>query len=139
VKRAGLRAVVGAIALALAWPGAPRAHEAEESSSVEVAPVLSTSLPDAGGRHASVVVVTFEPGAESPPHRHPGSVLVYVLAGEVESGLDGEPAKTYRAGEGWTEHPGALHRVAKNPGNQPAKLLAVLVHDEGDALQLPPD
>lgn len=128
-----------AIALTLAWAAAPWAHGPEESSDVEIAPVLSTELPDAGGRRASVVVVTFEPGAESPPHRHPGSVLVYVLAGEVESGLDGEPAQTFRAGEAWTEHPGALHRVAKNSGDRPAKLLAVLIHDEGDALQLPPE
>lgn len=133
------RTLAGALALGLLWSGAPRAHDADDAAQVDVAAVLSTALPDAGGRHASVVVVTFEPGAESPPHRHPGSVLVYVLAGEVESGLDGEPAKTYRAGEGWTEHPGALHRVAKNTGSGPAKLLAVLIHDEGDALQLPAD
>ncbi len=52
-------------------------------------------------------------------------------------GLDDEAPKTFRAGEAWTEHVGALHRVTQNNSEATAKILAVLVHDKNAALQLP--
>ncbi len=78
-----------------------------------------------------------EPGGSTDPHRHPGTVLVYVLEGEVESAVDDGEAQTFKAGESWIESPGALHRVSRNTSEKVAKLLAVLIHSEGDGLVLP--
>ena len=138
----GTWTLVVALSVAVcALPEAAHTHDhgggAEASTGIEIAPVLAAALEETQGKHASMVVVTFAPGAVSDPHRHPGTVLVYVLEGEVESALDDGEPKTYKAGEGWSEHRGALHRVARNRGDKPAKILAVLLHDPDDELQLP--
>lgn len=110
-------------------------HAPEENTGVAIEPVLATVLAETADKHATIVRVVLEPGAVSAPHRHPGTVLVYVLQGEVESALDEAEPETFKAGEAWTEHPGALHRVARNTTHEVAKLLAVLIHDEGAELQ----
>jgi quercetin dioxygenase-like cupin family protein len=39
----------------------------------------------------------------------------------------------YRAGESWSEPPGAIHLISRNASNaEPAKLLAVFVLDPND-------
>ncbi|HWL55571.1 MAG TPA: cupin domain-containing protein [Paracoccus sp. (in: a-proteobacteria)] len=46
---------------------------------------------------------------------------------------DGE-TRIYRAGESWSEPPGARHSVSRNASKTaPAKLLAVFVLDTGDS------
>src|SRR5215469_907572 len=55
---------------------------------VTVRPILQHELPDAPGKQLSVVTVDFAPGAASSPHRHPGSVVAYVLEGSVVSQVD---------------------------------------------------
>jgi quercetin dioxygenase-like cupin family protein len=43
------------------------------------------------------------------------------------------PKRIYRAGEGFFEEPGSLHRVSRNASKtEPAKLLAVFVVDTND-------
>ena len=45
---------------------------------------------------------------------------------------DGE-ARIYRAGEGWSEPPGATHSISRNASKtEPAKLIAVFVLDTKD-------
>ena len=82
------------------------------------------------GKEAKVTVVevTLEPGQESVPHRHPGPVFGYVLEGEYEWAINGEPAKVLKAGETFYEPGGCLHRVSKNPGKVKTRVLATVVH-----------
>ena len=126
-----LAAMVSAASLN-AW-----SHGEGESAPPGVEPVISMALQDVAGKHATVVRVTLAPGASADPHRHPGSVIAYVLAGTVESALDDEPPVAYGAGEAWTEYAGAVHRVTRNVGDKPAVLLAVLLHDQGAPLSVP--
>ena len=73
--------------------------------------------------------VTFEPGQKDSPHRHAGPVFGYVLEGEYEHAIDGEPVKTYKAGETFYEPSGSVHRVAQNPSDKTkTRLLAVILH-----------
>ncbi len=73
------------------------------------------------------------------PHRHPGFVLAYVLAGTVRSRLGDGPAVDYRPGQSWVEPPGTLHSLTENPsGTEPASLLAVWVGEDGAKLVVPP-
>ena len=68
-------------------------------------------------------------------HRHAGSAFIYahVLSGAVRSQVNDEPVRVYRAGENWFETPGSHHRVSENASaTEPARLLAVIVVDEGD-------
>lgn len=119
----------------LLTPAAADHHEM--AVPVEVTPLLTADMNELAGKRATLVRVTFQPGAASPPHRHPGSVIVYVLEGEIHSALNDEQGKLYRAGESWSEPVGALHRVAVNASDKPAVLLAVLLHDADDELQQP--
>ena len=55
-------------------------------------------------------------------------------SGAIRSRVDQAPAKIYKAGERWTEAPGAHHVVSENASpSKPAKLLAVFVVDAADA------
>lgn len=102
---------------------------------VTARPVLSESLANVPGKAITMVRVAFAPGAVSKPHRHAGSVAVYVLAGAIRSKVDDGAARVYHAGETFFEPEGALHAIAENPSNtEPAEILAVFVADKGAVL-----
>ncbi len=132
--------VLPALALML-WVAAPEIraghHEQPAPEPVQIEPVHSMPLLELEGKHATMVRVTYQPGGSSPPHRHPGSVIVHVLEGEFQSAINDEDVVTYRAGESWHEPVGAVHRVAMNASGEPAVLLAILLHSEGDELVQP--
>ncbi len=55
------------------------------------------------------------------------------------SEVDPDKPVTYHAGESWYELPMHTHRIARNASKtHPAKVLAVLISDKGQALVLPP-
>jgi quercetin dioxygenase-like cupin family protein len=94
--------------------------------------VFAHDLPNVPGKAMFAFEVDYPAGASSPAHTHPKSAFIYayVLSGAIVSAVDGETPRTYRAGEGWYEAPGAHHRVSRNASaTQPAKLLAVFVMD----------
>jgi len=78
--------------------------------------------------NATAVEVTFEPGQEGAPHRHPGPAFGYVLEGEYEWAIDDHPAKLLKTGETFYEPGGCLHRVSRNPGKMKARVLAWVLH-----------
>jgi quercetin dioxygenase-like cupin family protein len=87
---------------------------------------------------ATAVEVSYAPGESSPPHRHPGITIAYVLEGEVRSKVGDEPEKTYAAGQIFLETPGQLHAVSRNASaTRPAKLLAILLAEKGKQLTTP--
>src|SRR6185312_8316018 len=49
------------------------ANPTASDKGVTVRPVLQHDLPDAPGKQVSMLIVEFEAGAGSSPHRHPGS------------------------------------------------------------------
>ena len=107
---------------------------AEDAVSV----LMKQPLPDMAGEVATVLTVDYAPGAASSPHVHPGSVLAYVLEGTVVTQLEGEQPMTYTKGQSWYESPKKPHMVSKNASvTEPAKLLVVLLSQEGEALKMP--
>jgi quercetin dioxygenase-like cupin family protein len=87
------------------------------------------------GKSLVGVVVDYAPGAKSPAHHHAPSAFItaYVLSGSVRSQVDGGEVKVYKAGESWSEKPGAHHTVSENASaTEPAKLLAIFVVDSKD-------
>lgn len=109
---------------------AGHAHEPEQ-----VTRIFNHTLPDVAGKSMLAFVVTYPPGGKSQPHRHPDSAFVYahVLTGAIRSQVDDQPAKVYRAGEGFVEPPGSHHRVSENASDsERASLLAVFVVDSKD-------
>ncbi|QOY91964.1 cupin domain-containing protein [Paludibaculum fermentans] len=108
----------------------------------QVKSVFQHALPNAEGKSMVAVVVTYPPGAKSPAHHHAGSAFIYayVLSGSIRSQVDDQPAKVFRAGEGFYEPPGAHHRISENASDKaPASLLAVFVVDSKDTPLTIPD
>ena len=128
VKRMGpLALAVAELALAASPAGA---QEGEQ-----VKPVFEHAIPNVEGKSMVALVVTYAPGGKSPAHHHARSAFVYahVLSGAIRSQVGDEPAKVYRAGEGFHEVPGSFHRISENASDsEPASLLAVFVVDSGD-------
>ncbi len=84
---------------------------------------------DGKDARVSVLEVAWGPEGSSAPHRHPGAVFGYVLEGELETQLGGQPLQKLKAGDTFYEPTMALHAVARNPsktGN--TRVLAVILH-----------
>ena len=97
-----------------------------------VTPKYREAIPNVPGKSLVAVEVDYTPGAASKPHTHAKSAFIYayVLSGEVESKVNEGPARIYKAGESWSEPPGAVHSVSRNASStKPARLLAVFVTD----------
>ena len=126
---------IGVAVLTLAFVGAA-CCPANAQSQAKVA--RSEKLPNVPGKSVTAVVVTFPPGAKSPKHHHAGSVLVYVLSGEVRSENSATgPAKVYKAGETFFEPAGSAHLVSENVSTtEPATILAVFIADDGATLTM---
>ena len=88
---------------------------------------------------ATTLEVTFEPGAASAPHRHPGPVFGYVLEGELEFQAGDAPARRLKAGDTFYEPAMVLHAVSRNPSAKVrTRVLAVILHPrDAKALVIP--
>jgi quercetin dioxygenase-like cupin family protein len=109
---------------------------AKEAPREKVTPAFSEDIVNVPGKKLVALIVDYPPGGKTPSHRHAKSAFItgYVLSGAVRSQVDEGPAKVYKAGESWTEAPGAHHVVSENASaSKPAKLLAVFVVDAADA------
>lgn len=101
--------------------------------------VFSELLPNVPGKRLTVVRVNYGPGGKSESHAHAGTVFAYVLSGEMrsENSVTG-PVRVYKAGEGFFEPPGSVHKVSENASaTEPASLLAIFVADDGAVLSKP--
>ena len=124
-----------ALGLALLVVGVARS-EVEPGRSETVQVVSSQKLPNVPGKSVSAVVVSYAPGGKSGKHHHAGSVLAYVLTGEIRSENSATgPAKVYKAGESFFEPAGCEHLVSENASaTEPAKFLVVFVAPKGATL-----
>lgn len=108
---------------------------AHDPGSETVTPKLREAIANVAGKSLIAVEVDYAPGAASQPHTHAKSAFIYayVLSGEIESKVNNGPARIYKAGEGWSEPPGAVHSISRNASStKPAKLLAVFVADTSE-------
>ena len=100
-----------------------------------VSPAFREAIPNIPGKSLIAAVVTYPPGGKTPPHHHARSAFVtgYVLSGEIRSQVDDGKVQVFKAGESFSEPPGALHRISENASTtEPAKLLAIFVVDSND-------
>jgi quercetin dioxygenase-like cupin family protein len=88
------------------------------------------------GREAVIAHVEIAPGASVGRHTHPGEEISYVMEGEGEVLIQGQPALKIKAGDGFVVPNGAIHD-AHNTGTQPLKLAAVYVVEKGKPLATP--
>jgi len=88
------------------------------------------------GREAVVAHVEIAPGARAGRHTHPGDEISYIIEGEGELLIEGQPPRKIKAGDGFVVPAGAKHD-AHNTGTQPLKLAGVYVIEKGKPLATP--
>lgn len=108
---------------------------AAASAQVKRTPVLTADVATPG--HQAVVVRgEIDPGASAARHSHPGDEISYVLEGEAELLIDGEPPRVVKAGEAFVIPAGKVHG-ARNPGAAPLRFVGVYVVEKGKPLAIP--
>lgn len=130
------------LAALIASTAMPTSAASTEPPRETVVSSLKQPIPNIAGKNLVASVVRYGPGAKSPPHRHPDANLVFahVLAGAIRSQVNDDPAKVYRAGEGWFEHPGAHHKISENASaSEPAQLLVIFIVDAESRSLIVPD
>ena len=120
------------LALAIATTGllAPHASRAQT-----VTKNFEATIPNIPGKTLIALEVNYAPGAASPSHTHAISsfIYAYVISGAIESKVNDGKTRIYRAGQSWSEAPGATHWISRNASTiEPAKLLAVFILDTSD-------
>src|SRR5207302_11319286 len=122
-----IRTIIAATcaALACSMAGPIYAHDSEAQT---VTKNFEAAIPNIPGKSLIAVEVDYAPGAASVPHTHAKSAFIYayVISGAIESKVNDGETRIYRAGERWSEQPGAIHSISRNASRTaPAKLLAV--------------
>jgi quercetin dioxygenase-like cupin family protein len=80
-------------------------------------------------------IAEFVPNVKAGRHSHPGTVLAYVMEGEFFLVPDGQPEKTYKAGDSLQVPNGVIHNEGTT--DKPAKVMAVYVVEKGKPLVQP--
>jgi quercetin dioxygenase-like cupin family protein len=91
---------------------------------------LQTHDLSAPGRVVVQARAEFDPGVAAGRHTHPGEELGYVLDGQLELRIDGQPPRTVKAGEVFFVPAGVVHDGI-NTGSGKAKVLATYVVEKG--------
>jgi quercetin dioxygenase-like cupin family protein len=82
------------------------------------------------GRHAVQAKAEFVPGGAVGRHTHPGEELSIVLEGQLLLEVDGQPARTVKAGESFFIPAGTIH-AGKNTGKGKAVVFATYIVEKG--------
>ena len=130
-----IRTIIHATCAAFAFAMADPIH-AQDTESQTVTKKFEAAIPNIPGKALLAVEVEYAPGAASPSHTHAKSAFIYayVISGAIESKVNDGETHIYRAGESWSEPPGATHSISRNASkSEPARLLAVFVLDTNDA------
>ena len=72
-------------------------------------------------------------GGREGRHTHPGLAMVYVTEGAITLDYEGQPTKTYKAGETFYVEQGKVHEGI-NMGNVPARAIATFVTPKGQPM-----
>jgi len=124
-----IRSIIGAACTVLAIA------TATPSAAQKVTPHFAQPIPNIPGKSLIAVVVDYPPGGATAPHTHANSsfIYAYVISGSIESKVNNGTTRVYKAGESWSEPPGASHPISRNASKTlPAKLLGVFVVDTDD-------
>lgn len=88
------------------------------------------------GKIAVQVRGEFDPGFGTGRHTHAGEELTYVMEGEIEVRVDGQPPRVIKAGETFFLPAGVVHEGI-NSGNAKVKVLATYIVEKGQPLASP--
>jgi quercetin dioxygenase-like cupin family protein len=86
-------------------------------------------------REAVLGAAEIPEGGTTGRHTHPGVETGYVLEGTLMLAIDGEPARTLKAGDSYKIPEGRVHNANAQGG--PVRVLATYVVDKGKPLATP--
>jgi quercetin dioxygenase-like cupin family protein len=93
--------------------------------------------PVAAADHEAVIVkIELPAGGHAARHTHPGDEISYMVDGELELTIAGQPPVRLKAGDGISIPAGKVHE-ARNLGSTPAHLIGVYVVEKGKPLAAP--
>ncbi|WP_334150715.1 cupin domain-containing protein [Hyphomicrobium sp.] len=135
--------IIGPIALTtvaasavIAQEAGQPAHAHEQAAPREtITTAFNRPIPNIPGKSIVGLIVSYPPGGKTPAHIHPKSAFVngFVVSGAIRSKVDDGETKVFKAGESWSERPGAHHPISDNASEtEPATLLAIFVVDTND-------
>jgi quercetin dioxygenase-like cupin family protein len=87
-------------------------------------------------QEAVTAIAEIAPGGQSGRHSHPGTESSYVLQGEGLLEIDGQQARTVKAGDSFTIPAESVHN-AKVSGSSPLRVLTTYVVEKGKPLATP--
>ena len=119
----------------LAWVMTARAQTTAMAPAVERKVLLKQDTAVAG-REAVMASVTLPPGSREGRHTHFADVFGIVQEGTVILDVEGQPTKTYKAGDVFTIPQGKIHE-GRNEGTATARISAVFFAEKGKPLTTP--
>ncbi|MBN8973008.1 MAG: cupin domain-containing protein [Rhizobiales bacterium] len=122
--------VLGLGVMSFALAGAAFAQQ----GGIKRTPLQKVEFPD--GYVTVTGLAELPPGAAAGRHTHPGIETGYVLEGELNLEIDGQPAKLLKPGDSYQIPAGAVHD-AKVHGDKSMKVLGVYVVDKTKPLASP--
>jgi quercetin dioxygenase-like cupin family protein len=121
---------VGGVALAQQMAPPPGAQTAGLKRTV----LQKFDVP-AGDRETVTALIEIPPNTDVARHTHPGPEVDYVLEGEVNLVVEGQPPKTYKAGDSFAIPQGTVHGGRSGPNG--TKLLGSYIVEKGKPLASP--
>jgi quercetin dioxygenase-like cupin family protein len=88
------------------------------------------------GYEVVLVAVTIAVGGREGKHWHAGTLVGYILEGELTLELEGQPTKIIKAGESVLIEPHQVHEGI-NKGRVPVKALVTFITEKGKPLTTP--
>jgi quercetin dioxygenase-like cupin family protein len=122
--------LLGLSIVALAFAGGAVAQQ----GGIKRTPLQKAEFPEG---FVSVSAIAEVPaGGAAGRHSHPGIELGYIMEGEADLILDGQPAQHLKAGDSYQVPMGVVHD-AKTSGDKPLKVLTVYIVDKTRPLASP--
>jgi quercetin dioxygenase-like cupin family protein len=104
-----------------------------QQTGIKRTPLQKLDFP--AGYNTITAIAEVPAGGAAGRHTHPGAETGYVLEGELELVIDGQPPMKIKAGESYQIPEGAIHDA--KAGDKPFKVLGVYVIKAGEPLAKP--
>ena len=121
--------LLGLTVVAIAGAGVAIAQQ----SGIKRTPLQKLDFP--AGYNTVTAIAEVPAGGAAGRHTHPGAETGYVIEGELELIIDGQPPMKIKAGESYQIPEGAVHDA--KAGDKPFKVLGVYVVKAGEPLAKP--
>ena len=129
-------------AIAFAAPIFAQDQPRIETPGVEQHVLLNAPLSQFPGKQVAVFIGEFQPGAETPLHRHPATEILFVLEGEGVMHIQGRDSRELKQGNALLVQPepgkdSFVHQAVNLGQTERMKALVIVIYDQGKPPALP--